>query len=167
MSDVLTIKVGGGVEKTLASLNRIRKFPEMTARALREWGMTLERDMKLTAKERGINPFTGTLYGRGIRWSQKPNSLTGALYMQSSAILVSEMRPHYVNITRDRGTLLKWALQAKNANIRSAAARIAAKKQDKRSIYVVPHPFIRAGYDRARPKLPAIIRRNLATARTR
>lgn len=162
---VNTIKVyahKGDLQRTSNVLKRIRRrIPVMTSSAMMEWGKTLERDMKTSARQANIKPFTGTLYKKGIRWEQRPKGRIGRLLIRQYGIMLDEMKPHWVNITQRRTRLLKWGMRQSNDLIRNASVLIASGKLRKKSIYVRPHPFIMNGWGRARPKLLPIIKKHI------
>lgn len=142
------------------SLNRVKKrLPIMTRESMRKWGRILERDMKQSARRARIKAFTGTLFNKGIEWRQGTKSDHGHLFMRIHGIYLDSMKPHYVNITRRRTRLLAWALKATSRRISRRARMISTGKISKYAIKVKPHPFIRAGYRRARPKLNTMLKR--------
>jgi hypothetical protein len=145
--------------KTVAALKGLGNLPAMTSDGMMDWGKTLERDMKSAARQAKIEDFTGTLLkGRGIKWRQEPKGYTGNLFMRSYAIKLDSMKAHWVNIRRSRSAFLRWARQARDPRIRTAAQRINDGTENKHAIQVRKHPFIRMGFERARPKLALILR---------
>lgn len=154
----LTVK---GDRQVIKKLDRIRRFPSMTRKAMMIWGKTLERDTKTAARMAGISAMTGNIYGKGIQWRQKPGGKIGRLFIRQSYVFLDSMKPHWVNITRSRTMLLHWASGARNDGIRLGALEVAARLRRTFPVYVEPHPFIREGYMRARPKLGTIIKSQL------
>ncbi|HUU88648.1 MAG TPA: hypothetical protein VMX17_12965 [Candidatus Glassbacteria bacterium] len=160
MTKVIIIRTSGELFNAVTSLNRIRRrLPEMTRVGMIRWGRILARDMKLSARKAGIQRFSGTLQGLGIRWEQGVRSNTGYLFMRLYAIYLDSMAPHYVNITRRRSRLLIWAKKARSPNVRRKARMVERKELKSFAIYVKPHPFIAQGYARARPKLRPVLKR--------
>jgi len=160
MTKVIIIRTSGDLFNAVTSLNRIRRrLPEMTRVGMIRWGRILARDMKLSARKAGIQRFSGTLQGLGIRWEQGVRSNTGYLFMRLYAIYLDSMAPHYVNITRRRSRLLIWAKKARSPNVRRKARMVERKELKSFAIYVKPHPFIAQGYARARPKLRPVLKR--------
>ena len=160
MVKVIIIRTSGDLFNAVTSLNRIRRrLPEMTRVGMIRWGRILARDMKLSARKAGIQRFSGTLQGLGIRWEQGVRSNTGYLFMRLYAIYLDSMAPHYVNITRRRSRLLIWAKKARSPNVRRKARMVERKELKSFAIYVKPHPFIAQGYARARPKLRPVLKR--------
>ena len=154
----IRITISGDFNKAIKSLNRFQKLPDMTSDGMMEWGMTLEKDMKNSAKQAGIEPFTGEVYGGGIEWRQRPRGRVGRLFIRAYLVQLDQMRPHWVNITKQRTTLLAWAMQPKhNLSMVVGANAVASGFMKKYPIYVKPHPFIRNGYIRARSKLNPIL----------
>lgn len=163
MTIVLKISNVSDVVKTVGVLKNIKKrMPEMPVRVMRKWGKILERDMKNSARKAGIKPFTGTLYNSGIQWRQRKTGRTGMLFMRNYAVALDSMKPHFVNVTSRRSRLLAWAKQADNQHIRRQADKI--KTIRKFPIHVTPHPFIRIGWKRARPKLRPLIQQETRLA---
>jgi len=147
------------MKRTVNALKGAGRLPAMSSEAMMEWGTTLERDMKTAARQAGIQNFTGTLmHGKGIEWRQRPKGYIGRLFMRKYGIYLDSMRNHWVNMKRSRRVLLKWAQQADDPKLRSAARKISAGKARKYAFGVRKHPFIRMGFERARPKLAPIIK---------
>jgi len=160
MPYILKINTTGDFIKATKALNRLRTtLPQMEREAMREWGKMLEKDIKASARSALISDFTGHLQGRGIRYEQAKMGNTGRLFMAMYGIYLDSMRPHYVNLRSSRSRFVSWGTQAREAHIRKAAYRIQIGREKKYGIYVQPHPFIRQGYKRARPKLNTIIRK--------
>lgn len=157
MTIILKATTQGTVNKAINTLGRQRRFPETTSKAMMRWGKTLERDLKNSLRESGVRPFTGTLQGNGIRYEQKPNGTVGKLFIRSYGVQLDSMRPHYVQLKKSRTTLTKWASQANSGEIREMSVQVKQSNAQP-TIHVKPHPFIRKGYNRARKKLPAILR---------
>jgi len=150
------------LEVGIARLNRVhRNLPNLVKEGTRQWGTTLERDMKNSAARADIKAFTNTLFTSGIQWRQRPNGNIGLLFIRLYGVLLDSMKPHFVNLTRSRTRLLAWALQAKSANIRRKASEVSSKRLDKIGIYVKPHPFINNGWNIGRPKLRPILNKQV------
>ena len=156
----INIRKQGDLTKGVNSLKRIhKKLPQMSSRAMMKFGKTLERDIKDSAIQSGIQNNTGHLLSRGIEYRQKPNGRVGKLFIVNYGVMLDSMKPHWVNILRRRKRLLRWALNSRN--FKKPARKILTGKLDKYTIYVRPHPFIADGWRRARPKLRPIIKREL------
>ena len=74
-------------------------------------------------------------------------------------VYLDAMKPHFVSVSLRRSRILAWARQADNRTLRKKARMVESKTIKKFSIFVKPHPFIRAGYARARPKLRPVLKR--------
>ncbi len=161
MVDVLTIRVDQArLQKIDGVLKRVRnKLPELTSKGMFAWGKILEKDMKMSARDAGIVPFTNTLFTTGIQWRQRPRGKIGRLFIRLYGIALDQMAPHFVNLTRRRSRLLAWAEQSKSSAIRRAARAVRKGEQSKATIRVRPHPFIMNGWRRARPKLRPVLSR--------
>jgi len=165
MAKVIVINTEGDLIKGVRTLNRVKtRLPKMTIEASRRWGRILEKNMRRSARNAGIKDFTGTLLNteRGIDWRQGKNSKTGYLFMRLYGIYLDSMRPHPVYVTRRRTRLLAWAKS--KPMFRERAARVEEGRQSKFAIYVKPHPFIAAGYRKARTKLRPVLKRLAARA---
>ena len=136
----------------------------MTRKGMMRWGKILERDMKSSVKAAGIDDFTGTLQGKGIRYEQRPRGKIGKLFIRLHGVLLDAMGPHFVNIHRRRIRLFAWARVARSGAIRKKARMLEQREIRKFTIFVKPHPFIREGYKRARPKLKTIINQEVSRA---
>lgn len=139
---------------------RTRTVPA-TSNGMYRWGMTLERDLIASSMNAGIKRFKGNLQGGGIRWEQKNNARVGRLMMPAYGIMLDSMKPHHVTVKKTRTNLLAWARRASNPKIRKKARQIDAGTRKRFGIFVRPHPFIDRGFKTARPKLNAIVRREL------
>ncbi len=159
---VISISTSGDFVKADMVLGRLKKqLPAMTIKAMRQWGKILEKDMK-NAVNQVSEDFTGTSQGKGIEWRQGKKSHVGHLFMRQYLLALDHAKPHFVNVTRRRTRLLKWARQSNK--FRKKARMVEIKKLEKFSIYVKPHPFISMGYKRARPKLRPILDRQIKQA---
>lgn len=142
---------------------RLAEIPGKVRKGIDEWGSEyLTSMMYRSAIEEGINEVRGIrgLYG-GVHWDKLQETNTGILTIINSAAMLDSMNPHWVNIRRDRETLLNWALQSGNDVIESKAREIAEGHRDKFAIYVKPHPFIKRGYRNAIRIFPEVLRANL------
>lgn len=154
------INTSGDIAIAVNTLNRVKKnLPKMVRLGMQRWGRILERDMKAAAKSAGITNFTGTAQGKGIRYEQGQRSDSGFLFMRLYMVYLDSMRPHYVAISMRRTRILAWAKQARSPVFRKNAREIEKGTSKKFSIFVKPHPFIRIGYGRARPKLRPVLKR--------
>ncbi len=161
MVTVITIRSSGDLIKTSNSLKGIqKKLPVMNSRAMMRWGKILEKDMKVSAKSAGIKSSTGVLFGKGIEYRQRPRGNVGRLFIVNSGVMLDSMKPHWVNILQRRTRLLDWALRSRN--FKSEARAISSGELKKFPIFVRPHPFIRSGWKRARPKLKPIVKQEMA-----
>lgn len=159
MVHVITIRTAGDMLKASKSLKRMRtKLPKMEREAMRKWGNILERDTKSSATQAGITQSTGDLQSTGIKYKQAKKGNIGRLFIKQYGIYLDSMRPHWVNIRRDRSQLLRWGLRARSPAIRAASYAIRSGKESNYGIFVMPHPYIRSGYARARPKLNRLVR---------
>ena len=158
MGRVIIISTSGDVVTALKVLDGVkRKLPQFTREGMQKWGKMLERDVKAAAINAGVSPFTGILYGSGIRYEQGHRSDIGFLFIRQYGVFLDSMKPHFVSIHRRRTRLLAWAKQARSSAIRNRARLVEMRKLKSFSIYVRPHPFIRQGYNKAIPKLNAVL----------
>lgn len=158
----IIVRNSGDLTTVLRVLKGIHKrLPEMTSKAMMLWGKTLERDIKTSAKGADIRPFKGKLYGKGIEWRQKPKGRIGHLFIRLYGIYLDSMKPHWVSVHRRRTRLLAWAKQANNPKIVAKARLLEARGIKSFSIFVHKHPYIRRGWNRARPKLRPILKSQL------
>lgn len=159
----LIVRQNGGLEKFSKRLQRMKKLPDNCAEGVREWGMTiLVPGIKEAAVEADIKSFTGTLYGDGIRWEQRPKGKVAKLFIRKYAIALDSMSTHYVSLTLTRQRLLSWASQAQSGTIRAGAAIVRRNIPGTHvSIRVQAHPFIRSGWLHSRPRLNPILQRKL------
>ncbi len=159
---VIKIKNLQDLDRTITSFKGIhRKLPEMTSTAMFNWGNELVRDIKQSAYNSHITPFTGRLYSNGIRWEQRPKGKIGRLFMVRYGVALDSMPNHWVNMTPNRTRLLLWGGQAHDSLINNAARNIQSGLIKKHAIFVRKHPFIRQGFNVARPKLRIYIRNEL------
>lgn len=166
MGVVLKIDTKGTLTHTLKTLKGIHhNIPRGTREGIRKWGKKLERDTTSAAMNapntRGqkITPMTGNLF-RNIQWRQGKKSNWGGLFVPHYGVLLDSMRPHFVSIKPSRSTLMHWALRARYAGIRKQGRKAATGRRTGK-VYVRPHPFIRRGYNRARPKLGYTLKKEL------
>jgi len=160
MVHVIHIRTTGELMALPVTLNRIRrKLPSMTRKEMRKWGKILERDMKNSVRLSGINRHKGELSTTGIDWRQGPRSDHGELFMRIYGVYLDSMSPHWVSVTRRRTRLLAWAKQARSSSIRTKARSVEKGELKSFGVYVRKHPFIQAGYRRARPKLRSLLKR--------
>jgi len=165
MVKIIIIRTSGDLENAVKTLNRMKKrLPKMTIRAMKRWGRILEKDIKNSAKNAGISPFSGTLTSTGIRYEQGENSKVGRLIMRQYGIYLDSMRPHFVSIKASRTRLLSWAKVARSDYVRMGANLVEQRKIKSFSMYVRPHPFIASGYRKARSKLRPVIKRAARSA---
>lgn len=161
MVKVITITTEGDLVNAVITLNRIKKnLPRMTREVMRKWGGIVVKDTKNSAIEAGIQSSSNVLMSKGIRWEQGKRSDVGFMFIRLYGIYLDSMKPHFVSVTRRRSRLLSWAKRSRSPNIRRKARLVELKKIDSFGIYVKPHPFIRSGYAKARPKLTSMIRRS-------
>jgi len=154
MGVVLRINSVGSAQTAINTLKRVGKnMPEMPPKVMMRWGKILERDMKSAARAAGIKPFTGTLYEKGIEYRQRPRGKVGMLFIRQYGVMLDSMKTHLVSVNRRRSRLLAWAEQAQKGSISSRARLVKGGKLKKFPIVVRAHPFIRAGWGRARRKL--------------
>lgn len=140
-----------------------QRTPIVTSEAMNQWGLKLEDSIKLSAKQSGIQSFTGTLQTKGIQWRQRPKGLIGFLFMRNYAVALDSMRPHYVSIRKSRSLLLKWALQANHRSIRQRARAVSQGKLKSFPIFVRPRPYIQKGFNRQKNKLGPMVARRIST----
>ncbi len=159
MVKVIIISTSGDFVMAERVLQRVKKqLPAMIIQAMIRWGRILERDMKNSIRQVSKD-FTGLSQGPGIRWEQGKKSYVGYLFMRREYLALDHMRPHWVSVKRTRTRLLVWAKQAIIPNIKRRARMVETGKLKRFGIYVRPHPFISAGWRRARPKLKPILNR--------
>jgi hypothetical protein len=160
MVRIIIINTSGDLIKGVKTLNRMKKrFPRMTILGMIRWGRILTRHMKNAVRNAGIQDFSGTLQGKGIRWEQGPRTPTGYLFIRLHGIYLDGMKPHYVNVNTRRTRLLMWAKTARNSRIRQRAHRVEKKEIRKFPLFVERKPFIAQGYRTARPKLRPVLKR--------
>lgn len=162
MAKVIIISTSGDFFRASLSLNRMRNnLPQMTREGMRRWGKTLERDMKTAAGQARIATFSGTLQTIGIDYRQGQRSDVGHLFMRLYGIYLDSMSPHFVSVHRRRTRLLAWAKMARSGALRRKARLVEQHKMTSFTVFVRPHPFIRNGWNRARPKLQPILMQEL------
>ena len=164
MVKVIRIKSGvSDINRAIKSMRNFHNFviPDLTKDVMMRWGKTLEKDMKNSAREAGIESDTGHLYKDGIKWRQKTGrtTSTGYLFITRYAQALDEMPNHWVNLQSSRTRLMDWARRSRNFS--DEAAMIDSGDLKKFAIYVRRHEFIRRGYRRARSKLRPIINERL------
>jgi hypothetical protein len=161
MSRVIYINNMSDVPKAQKELGRIeQRLIDKVSDAMMSWGKTLENEMKNSAHQAYIQPFTGNIYGKGIQYRQKKGSSEGFLFMNQYALALDRMKIHGVYVTRSRSRLLSWASQAINPEIRRGARSVMSGKNKKFVIVVKPHPFIERGFNRAYQKFGMMLKRN-------
>lgn len=154
---VLTVR---GMNKVQTRLRTARGIPTAISAGLHDWGRIQERDMRLSARQAGIKNFTGDLLtGKGIRWEQRPRGTIGRLIISRRGVAVDRMKPHFVSFRTSRTHLMAWARQSRASGIRKLARRV--DRGGTAAIKVHPHPYIKAGIARARPKLRPLLQRRL------
>lgn len=160
MVTVLKIRNLQDIEYTIRALKGIhKKLPLMTSKSMMKWGKILERDMKMSAKKADIKRYTGGLLDTGIQWRQRPKGKIGRLFIRQYGVWLDSMKTHVVLVKPSRTRLLKWAKQANNPIIRKQAKNI--NKIGHFPLVVRKHPYIRAGWNRSRPKLRPILKQEL------
>ncbi len=164
MTKTIIVQDLSDIPRTIKQIEEIRKRVQRAAnRTMGKWGKTLERDMKRSARL-AMDTYRGTLQSTGIQYRQKPNGRIGRLFIRKYGIQLDSMNTHGVNITRRRTRLLAWAKQANSPAIRKKAMKVTNKKIKKFAIVVKKHPFIDAGWGRARPKLTSMLRLSVRKA---
>ena len=178
MAQVITLKTNGTLQHTLTALKGIHhNVPKGTREGIRRWGNTLATDMKNSARiavslggSLPIKPMSGgnSLLNKGIRWEQRKKSNVGHLFMRQYGVFLDSMSPHVMPITRNTPMRLRWARQARTNYIRRKAQRLNTNtgdgtfKSDVAFVRVKPHPFIKAGWRIARPKLPIMLKQEVS-----
>ncbi|MHA1829887.1 MAG: hypothetical protein ACTSX6_14700 [Candidatus Heimdallarchaeaceae archaeon] len=142
--------------RNLQVINKVNRYllalKDREARAVRQWGHILVKDLRSSAMMAGITPFKRhLLYGRGIRWEMSQRGYVGYLSMYQYGVFLDKMRPHYVKVKRTRKTIREW-YSRKIRKLRPYSEPI---------IYVRPHPFINRGFRIARPKLTRLARQEV------
>lgn len=160
MVDIVKVNIRG-VKQVQTTLSRVGRFPKVTIDVTRKWGKILERDIKTSARQAKIKQNTRTIYGKGIRWDQKPKGKIGRLFVRREYIFLDSMKPHWVNMRSSRTRLVSWGEQAMADNLKHAASQIRDGSKRFHRMYVKPHPFLRRGFMRARPKLTKLIKGNV------
>lgn len=143
-------------------LKRTKNLPVASSKAIMEWGKILQRDISSSARTE-LSEFSGSLFSK-ILWKQRPRGKIGELTMPLYGVFVDRMRPHVVSINKSRSVLLGWAKQAQHPEIRRGANAVSQGRADSFPLFVEPHPFIRKGWRRARPKLRTIMKRHARMA---
>jgi len=153
MANALTIKLSQGSLKSVeGAVKKIGKFPDLISQSMNQWGQILAKDMQVSAAQ-NTEAWRGTLASdKGIQWRQKPKGRLGRLFMYKYGVQLDSMRTHWVSLKRGR-TITMWAEDKLKGNLPKA-------------IEVHKHPFIRKGYDRARPKLRAMINQSMRRNKT-
>ncbi len=162
MADLIVVNVRDGSFQS--RIKRIRKLPDMLQSTLYNWGKILERDIKESAMTAGIKSFTGGLFSKGIEWRQAPKGKIGRLFMRQYGVYLDSMTPHFVSVNKRRQGLLSWAGVASNPFLNRQANLVQQGKMKRFGVFVKPHPFILSGWNRARPKLNPMIRRESSKA---
>lgn len=158
---VLRIKDGVSAQSSLNELARIGKqLPRMGPKTMKVWGNILERDMKFAARRANIKEYTGGLYDTGIQYRQRTNGRIGMLFIRQYGVMLDSMKTHVVSIHRRRSRLLHWASQAQKVSVSKNARLVQAGLLKNFPVVVRAHPFIRAGWNRARRKLRPLLKQN-------
>ena len=163
---VTTIKIDvKGLTRVKKLFRKLTLVPSKIPNAIRDIGYTYVRDLKNSAFNAGIRPFTGEIYGSGIQWRQRPKGKVGSLFINNRYIMLDSMKPHWVALKPTRKRLLLWAQQASDDFISEKATLIlSGVKIPNRSIFVRPHPFIVRGMIRADKKIGPIINKHVKMA---
>ena len=133
--------------------------------AMIDFGNQSVKDLQQSARGAHITPFTGQLYGAGIKSTVQANGDV-IVTAPSYAIMLDSMPSHVVSVQRGRPQLLSWALQARSSSIRDAAQNVQIGKRPSFPLNVTPHPFIQNGMNRAQSKLPSILNDRIQRAFT-
>jgi hypothetical protein len=145
-------------DKAIKSVKRLStRLPIMARELKRQLGNTIVKELKTSARQAGIRRFTNEMFTNGIRYEQTPKGNIGKVIILDKYYFLDSMKPHFVNVLRNRTQLLAWAKQAKNSEIRKKAKEVLANKRKKFSIYVKPHKYIRRGFIMARRQIPKLI----------
>lgn len=141
---VVSLEIRNG--RAIDNVNRIsRNFPVAVRKAVDDFGFSLQRRLKRNVTAQGLT-WRGKLH-KGIRWDVKRKELR----MPVHGVYVDSMRPHFVKLKKGR-LISQWARTKGNLDVRVAAA-------EEKSIFVRPHPFIKAPVERTLADLPSMIKR--------
>jgi hypothetical protein len=143
------------VNSTLKGIHK--RYNKLSKEVLRKFGARLVSAVKDSAAQAGIEPFTGHLYGRGVRWEQKDRS--GALYIPAYALRLDKS-PQNVKVTRNSKTVKRWILQTSKTSYRTKELvdELDSGKKNFFFMSVRQYPFVRRGWQRARRSLPQYVR---------
>lgn len=156
MTEIIRI-TPGEIGMLIPKIDRMMKrATKLTRITMAKWGRMIPTDLKMAAKQAGIQPSSGGLFGPGIRYEQRGN--IGTVKMYQYGIWLDRMNPHWVSVHNRRIRLLRWALMARNGDIRKKARAVSSGKLRRFGIRVKPHPFIKIGYARARSKLRPMLK---------
>jgi len=156
MTEIIRI-TPGEIETLIPRIGRIQKNAEkMTRIAMGRWGRMIPLDLKMAAKQAGVEPSSGGLFGPGIRYEQHGN--IGLVKMYQYGIWLDRMKPHWVSIHNRRLRLLRWALMARSDSIRKRAKLVSSGKLRRFCIKVKPHQYIKTGYARSLSKLRPMLK---------
>ena len=145
------------------TIKRFEKLPykqqKLSKEILRQVGERLETELLDSALEENITPFESQ--NLDIKWKSSEKGFRGQLTMPPHLISLDSLKhTHFVNVTRERNTLLRWALAKGSWDIKRKATRVAGGTLDKFVIGVTPRPFIKRGWVRTQKAIPHIIKSN-------
>ncbi len=150
MAELLKITVdNGSVKRVEGRLKQVSRFPDLTRKAMMQWGKVLEREMISSLHTANVKPWGGgklSLF-KDIQWRQRPKGDIGRLFMPLHGVYLDSMNPHHVALKPGR-LITKWARQRMKGRIPKV-------------IYVRKRPFIKRGYNSAKTKLGPIIKQHL------
>ena len=154
----ITIRTSADLEKASKSLSRLTsKTNTMTNKIVRDVGRRLENELRDSALQAGITPFES--HNLDISWEQDKNSNSGRLSMSEHLVFLDGFKGvHWVNVTRNRPKLLRWALLKGRMSHRKQAVLVQGGLKEKFAIGVTPKPFIQRGFQRTTRAIPNIIR---------
>ncbi len=136
--------------EALTNIQRIvDMFPLAVEDAGNDFGESAARRLRREVSVQGLI-WRGKLL-QGIRWV-KQSGIGGELRMPLEGVYVDSMRPHWVKLKRGR-LIRQWAYEKGHYIVRAAATA-------QRSIFVKPHPFIKAPIERTIADLTTIIKRH-------
>lgn len=131
-----------------------KEMPNVSQEIQKDFGKSLRRSLRRSLATQNLID-TKYLY-TNIKWIQRKNR--GYLRMPLYGIALDRMRPHFVKFKQSRTRLIGWAERKGNLDVKVRAAYGG-------SIFVRPHPWIRAPVRRTVNRLPKIIKKNLARLR--
>jgi hypothetical protein len=144
-------------------VKKMKRFDRMSRRAMNAFGNKLVEEIRISKNIAEIKDNTNKLRN-SIRWHNpnKEKSNYGKVVMIYYGIMLDRMTEHDLWITRNFPKRLSWAKKARSGIIQRLARDVDKGRLDKFKIRVRKHPFIKAGYRKARRQLPNIMKTYMA-----